>query len=105
MRIKSAQNSLICGMVEFESWDYGQAPRLFQVRFHPDIGHEIDERIGGKWKTIVRRPESLAKWIRNDMTDQQFSLMWTSWAEGHKRGFAEGEAETWERVRNIEKRS
>ncbi len=98
-RITAADKPLICGAIEFEAWNYGEPRQRFRLRAHPDIGREVDALVNGEWQTVARRPETLDRWLPADVDGRAFMISWHCWAEGHERGFAEGEHEAAQRFR------
>lgn len=95
-----ASNSLICGHCVFRVYDSPEDRPVFQVRFHPDFGIEIDERQDdGKFKTtrsgakeddVLRLLPEKYKW-----TWSEFLTAMTFFGHGKECGYNEGVRESY----------
>jgi len=97
---KDTHNSLICGSATFEVRYYGQPSKVYRVRWHPDIGMEIDKRGINGWAVFKRRAEPVdleailpkAQDFGHDWTYRDFVIAYTFYGNGFKTGHANG---TW----------
>lgn len=102
-------NSLVCGMAEFtarKTWN--GPPETYRVRFHPDVGMEIDKEADEGWKIVKRRAEAqdVEVLLPADYgwTYPLFMAAFTFWGEGYKRGYTQGEWRANERAYRREKK-
>lgn len=101
-------NSLVCASASFEIRRYSGPSEYYRVRWHPDIGMEIDKVGSSGWEVLKRnaQPQDLEAILPkrsdfgHDWTYQEFMLAMTFFGEGYQLGFSQGEWHERERLHN-----
>lgn len=96
---KDTSNNLICASASFEVRKRGGPYEYYAVRWHPDIGMEIDRRGANGWEVIRRnaKPADLEAILPKkedfgrDWTYSDFMLAMTFFGEGYQLGFYQGQ--------------